>query len=408
MTDAATRSTETRREMSRDNVRPADGDGAGSHGSFEDDPGASRSRWVAAAVVVALAVWMGSGFVFPAQDDAPAEPERAAEIPAVAIRSSTAEIVQQFLRAEGQTEPERSTVIPAQAAGEVTEVGVRRGADVQAGDIIARIGSPEREAALDQAQAEVDRARREFENAQTLLDRGVGTVDRLAQTRSTLAAAEAQVAAAEDALGDLVVRAPFAGRVETLDLEVGEFVQAGARVARIVDLDPIRVLIRIPQQSVAQVEAGQRAEVTFITGQTREGEVIFVGAAADPETRTFEAEVEVPNGDRAIPAGISAQVRLPTGEARAHFVSPAVLSLDVSGTLGVKTVTEEGLVAFHAAEIVRAQTDGVWITGLPDTARIITVGQGFVSAGEEVLPRDETELEIGRVRSGPDLAGGAP
>jgi membrane fusion protein, multidrug efflux system len=358
--------------------------------------------------VVALAAWMGSGFVFPAQEEVPAEPDRTVAISAVAIRSSTADTVQQFLRAEGQAEPERSTVIPAQAAGEVTEVGVRRGADVQAGDIIARIGSPERQSALDQAQAELDRARRDFDNAQTLLDRGVGTADRLAQTRSTLAAAEAQVASAEEALDDLVVRAPFAGRVETLDMEEGEFVQAGARIARIVDLDPVRVLIRIPQQAVALVEEGQRAEVTFITGQTREGEVIFVGAAADPETRTFEAEVEVPNGDRAIPAGISAQVRLPAGEARAHFVSPAVLSLDVSGTLGVKTVTEGGRVAFHAVEIVRAQTDGVWITGLPRSARIITVGQGFVSAGEEVLAREETELEIGRVRSGPDLAGGEP
>jgi membrane fusion protein, multidrug efflux system len=394
--------------MAHDDVRSAESGDAGTPGPFEDDPGASRSRWVAAAVLVALAAWMGSGFLFPAQEEAPDEAERATELPAVAIRSSTAEIVQQFLRAEGQAEPVRSTVVPAQAAGEVTEVGVRRGADVEVGDIIARIGSPERQAALDQAQAELDRARREFENARTLLDRGVGTVDRLAQTRSTEAAAEAQLAAAQDALDDLVVRAPFAGRVETLDVEEGEFVQAGARVAQLVDLDPVRVLIRIPQQAVAQVAEGQRAEVTFITGQTREGEVGFVGAAADPETRTFEAEVEVPNDDRAIPAGISAQVRLPTGEARAHFVSPAVLSLDVSGTLGVKTVTEAGLVEFHPVEIVRAQTDGVWIAGLPDTARIITVGQGFVNAGEEVLARDEAELEIGRVRSGQGPGGDAP
>lgn len=393
--------------MARDDPRADARGGTGEPGPFEDDPGADRSKWVAAAVVVALAVWMGSGFLFPAREEGPTEPRGAAKIPAVAVRSSTAETVRLFLRAEGQAEPDRSTVIPAQAAGEVTEVGVRRGAEVGAGDIVARIGSPERQAAFDQAEAEFDRARRDFENARTLLERGVGTADRLAQTRSTLAAAEAQVASAGDALEDLVVRAPFAGRVETLDVEVGEFVQAGARVARLVDLDPVRVLIRIPQQAVAQLAEGQRAEVTFITGQTREGKVVFVGAAADPETRTFEAEVEVPNGDRTIPAGISAQVRLPTGEARAHFVSPAVLSLDVSGALGVKTVTEEERVAFHPVEIVRAQTDGVWITGLPESARIVTVGQGFVTAGEEVLARDEAELEIGRVRNGPDPAGGA-
>jgi len=374
--------------------------------SFDDDPGASRSRWVAAAIVVALAVWMGSGFVLPSGEEV-SSPAGETGAVAVAVRSSTAETVQQFLRAEGQAEPDRATVIPAQASGEVAEVGVRRGADVEAGDIIARIASGERQAALDQAEAELARAQRDFENAETLLERGVATADRLAQTRSGLAAAEAQVAAAREALGDLAVLAPFAGRIETLDVEVGEFVQAGAQIAYLVDLEPIRVLIRIPQQAVAQIEEGQRAEVTFITGQTREGEVVFVGAAADPQTRTFEAEVEVPNEDRAIPAGISAQVRIPTGATAAHFVSPAILSLDVSGALGVKTVTEEGRVAFHPVEIVRAQTDGVWVTGLPASARIITVGQGFVSEGEGVLARDEAELNISRARDGP-AAGPSP
>ena len=376
--------------------------------AFEDDPGAQRSKWLAAAVVALLALWMGSGFVFPAEEEPEATPAAAAGPVTVAVRLSTAEPVEQYLRAEGQADPDRATAIPAQASGEVADLSIRRGADVEAGEIIARIASSQRRAALDQAEVELERAEREFRNAQTLLDRGVTTADRLAQTRSALAAAEAQVIAAREALDDLAVRAPFAGRIESLDVEEGEFVQAGAQIARLVDLHPIRVLIRIPQQAVSRVAEGQDAEVTFITGQTRTGRVVFIGAAADPETRTFEAEVEVPNEDRAIPAGISAQVRLPTGSAVAHFVSPAVLALDVSGTLGVKTVTDEGRVDFHPVEIVRAQTDGIWISGLPETARIITIGQGFVSEGEAVDARDEGELAIGRVRSGPQAGGGAP
>ena len=375
---------------------------------FQDDPGAHRSKWLAAAVVVLLAIWMGSGFVFPSEEEPETAPAAAAGPVAVAVRLSTAEPVEQFLRAEGQADPDRSTVIPARASGEVADLRVRRGADVEAGELIARIASSERQAALDQAEIELERAEREFRNAQTLLDRGVTTADRLAQTRSALAAAESQVVATRESLEDLAVRAPFAGLIEALDVEEGEFVQSGAQIARLVDIQPIRVLIRIPQQAVARVSEGQEAEVTFITGQTRTGRVVFVGAAADPETRTFEAEVEVPNDDREIPAGISAQVRLPTGAAVAHFVSPAVLALDVSGTLGVKTVTDEGRVDFHPVEIVRAQTDGIWVSGLPETARIITIGQGFVSEGEEVVARDEAELAIGRVRSGPQADGDAP
>jgi multidrug efflux system membrane fusion protein len=141
-----------------------------------------------------------------------------------------------------------------------------------------------------------------------------------------------------------------------------------------------------------RVREGMPAEVRFITGEERTGRVVFVGRAADAETRTFLAEVEVENADGAIPAGVSAEVIVPTEEVWAHFLSPAILSLDTGGVLGVKTVGEDGRVAFHGVEIVRAQTDGVWVAGLPDAARVVTIGKGFVSDGEAVDARPEDAL----------------
>jgi len=376
---------------------------------LEDDRGSGRSKWIAIGVIVVLFVWMGSGFFLPG-DGAGSSDEASSglEPVAVAVRRSEAEAVGQYLRAEGQTEPQRQAGVPAQASGEIAEVLVRRGADVAAGDLIARIAPGQRQANLEQAEQDLRRAERELENAETLLDRGVGTVDRVVQARSALAAAEAQLSAAEEAIADLRITAPFAGRIERLEIEEGEFIQAGVPAAEIVDLRPLKVRIQIPQQAVGTIEEGRTAEVTVITGETREGEVVFVGSSADTETRTFEAEVEIPNEDGALPAGISARVRIPAGSVEAHFVSPAVLSLDASGTLGVKTVTDEGRVEFHAIEIVRAQTDGVWISGLPEVARVVTVGQGFVSEGEEVAARDESELGIGRVRNLPDVTASEP
>jgi multidrug efflux system membrane fusion protein len=146
----------------------------------------------------------------------------------------------------------------------------------------------------------------------------------------------------------------------------------------------------VPQQSLTRISEGQAAQVAFITGETRRGTVVFVGRSAAAETRTFLAEIEVPNEDGAIPAGISAEVRIPTGEAVAHFVSPAIVSLDAEGALGVKTVTDDNTVQFQPIEVERAQIDGIWISGLPDTVELITVGQGFVRAGDRVDPRPET------------------
>lgn len=350
---------------------------------FSDDPGAGRSLWVALGALLAMIAWMASGYVFPS--DAPQQAVRAAEPqpPAVRVQLSRSEAVTLTFTAEGQAQPQRDTVVQAESSGTLETLPFAKGARVEKGDVLAQVSATQAEATLEQAREERARAAREFENASELLDRGVATADRVAQTRAALAAAEAQVATAEQALDNLTLVAPFAGRIESLPVETGEFIAAGEEVARIVDTDPLTVAIQVPQTALNRIEAGQTATVRFITGQEGMGTVTFVGGAAASSTRTFLVEIEVPNPEGAIPAGISAEVTIPTGEAQAHFVAPSTVSLGPDGAIGVKTV-EDDQVRYNPIEIVKAEIGGVWATGLPPEARIITLGQGFVRDGETV------------------------
>jgi multidrug efflux system membrane fusion protein len=359
--------------------------------TFEADKGSSRSTWIAGFLVVAIVAWMGSGFVFPSETEAPQITREDSEPVAVAISKSVAETVTQYYRAEGQAQPDRDTMLRAETSGDVAEVLVRKGQDVTAGTVIARLDPSNNEADAERAAEELARAQREFDNAEQLLDRGIATADRVAQARAALASARAQVTEAEQDAKALTITAPFAGRVETLDLDAGEFVSAGTDVGRLVDITPLTVAIQVPQQSLTRLSVGQSATVNFITGEEREGTVTFVGTSAASETRTFLAEIEVRNEDRAIPAGISAEVIIPTGEATAHFLSPSIVSLSTEGTLGVKTVDADNVVAFFPIEVVRAQIDGIWVTGLPDEADVITVGQGYVNENEIVAPFKEEQ-----------------
>lgn len=361
--------------------------------SFQDDKGASRSTWIAIFLVVAIIGWMGSGYLLPSDDEsAPQAGETRVEPVAVAIQQSTTAPVTLFFQAEGQAQPDRDTSIRAKTSGDVAEVLLMEGEDVENGAVVARLSATRAEADLSRAREELARAQREFDNASQLLERGVATGDRVSQARATLAAAEASVTTAEEAIEFLEITAPFAGRIESLTLDAGEFVQAGAEVGRIVDNRPLTVAIQVPQQALGRIESGQTATVTFITGEEREGRVSFVSTAANSETRTFLTKITVPNEDGSIPAGISAEIRVPTGEAEAHFVQPSTISLSPEGRLGVKTVGDDDKVVFHPIEIVRAEIDGLWVTGMPDTSRIITVGQGFVSEGETVAPStDESQ-----------------
>jgi multidrug efflux system membrane fusion protein len=355
--------------------------------SFQNDKGAWRSTWIAAGLVLAIVGWMGSGYVLPSDDEDRVQPtDKSVEPVAVAVEESATQAVTLYFQAEGQAKPDRDTAIRAEVSGDVAEVFVKKGADVADGAVIARLSATRAEADLKRAREELDRAQREFDNASELLERGVATVDRVSQARATLAAANAQVTTAEEAMESLELTAPFAGRIETLSLDKGEFVQAGADVGRIVDNRPLTVAIQVPQQALGRIKSGQTACVNFITGEEREGTVSFVSTAASAETRTFLTEITVSNEDGAIPAGISAEIRIPTGTVAAHFVQPSTISLSPEGRLGVKTVDDADTVVFDPIEVVRAEIDGVWVTGLPDTARIITVGQGFVREGETVEP----------------------
>lgn len=355
--------------------------------NFEDDKGAGRSTWIALSLLILIVGWMGSGFIFPSeQDETVLEKETVAPV-AVAVTSSQAKSVTQFYQAEGQALPDRDTLLRARTSGDIAEVLIQKGQDVAAGDIIARFVSTENEADINQATEELAAAQRELDNAQRLLDRGVATTDRVVDARSALASAQARLTTVQKSSEDLVITAPFGGRVETLDLDVGEYVSAGTEIGRLVDNTPLSVAIQVPQQQLTRIKDGQKAAVQFITGEQREGVVSFVGTSASAETRTFLAEIEVANADGAIPAGISAEISIPTGETKAHFLSPSIVSLNTDGALGVKTVGENNIVEFHPIAVTRAQLDGIWVTGLPDDVDIITVGQGFVNAGETVDPQ---------------------
>jgi multidrug efflux system membrane fusion protein len=360
--------------------------------SFDTERGSSSSKWVATILLLGVTGWMGSGFILPSEEDVAVTPVASTRLISVAISPSQAENVTQYFVAEGQALPDRTTSIRAESTGQIAEVLVEKGDTVGNGQLIARFDVTRNNAELARATEELARAQRDFDNSETLVERGVATNDRLSQNRAALASAQAAVINAEQSLANSEVTAPFSGRLEALSLNAGEFVSAGSEVGTIVDNTPLSVNIQVPQQSLRNVKTGQEAKVTFITGEERDGVVAFVGSSADTATRTFLAEITVENEDGAVPAGVSAEIRIPTGEAFAHFMSPAALSLGPDGTLGVKTVDADDIVVFTQVVIERAQTDGIWVSGLPETVDIITIGQGYVNHGQTVDPQSEIEL----------------
>jgi multidrug efflux system membrane fusion protein len=274
----------------------------------------------------------------------------------------------------------------------VTELLKEKGDQVEAGEPLARLDHRDREASVLEAKASLDQRTIEYEAARTLGERGFQAETRVAEAKAALEFARYHLRGAEVELSHTEITAPFKGVLEEQPVELGTFVEVGDPIAQIVDLDPIVVATDVPEASIHWIKPGETATLRFVDGSLHEGRVRFVARQAKEQTRTFLVEIEVANPDLAIPAGTSTEVAVLLEPVPAHRVSPGILVLNDDGVLGIKAVDEASTVTFHAANIVRAEAGAVWLQGLPERLRIITVGQGFVSPGQSVEATDEAAL----------------
>jgi membrane fusion protein, multidrug efflux system len=356
------------------------------------------SYLIAGGLVLGVAGWLASGML--ETEPAPATAARTeVRMPLVEVTQSAARPVARYVTARGDVRSFRDAPARTQSAGRVAEILVDQGERVERGQELIRLTLEGRDSQLREARAVLAQRQEDFDAVSQLLEDGFTTATRVRELETQLEQAREVVRRLEEEVGDTTVKAPFSGIVDTVMVEPGEFLDRGADAARLISNSPLRTEVRINQNDIGRIDIGRTVTVSYATGASEAGRVCFISASAEPQTRTFRVEIRTPNSNGAIPSGISAETRIPTQEVDAHFVSTAVLSLGTDGALGVKTVAEDGTVAFNAIDVVRAQTDGMWISGLPDTARIITIGQGFVQAGDKVRV-SERKTEPG----GPDFA----
>ncbi|ROO29504.1 RND transporter [Salinisphaera orenii MK-B5] len=368
-----------------------------------------RPIWIVAAIVVALAAWLASGMIGgdePAAD-APAPAETEARPVSVAVRDSTAEPVWREVELNGETAPDRAVTLRAQTAGRVEAVEARRGARVEAGEVLVRIALADRVSARQEARAVVEQRRLQYEAVRRMSEKGYQTRTDLAQAKSDLEAAQARLAEVEQDIDDTVIRAPFDGVLETRPVEVGDYAAVGDEIARVIQQDPFVVEADLAERDVAFVETGQSGRARLIDGETVEGTVRYVATEADEATRTYAVELEVDNPGGRLVSGASAKLYLPLERVEAHAVPADLLTLDEAGRMGIKTVDANGRVAFHAARVARSTADTLWLSGLPEHLRLITSGQGFVRAGDAVRVVEEAEAAAGDQRPAAAGAEGA-
>jgi len=265
----------------------------------------------------------------------------------------------------------------------VASVAVSKGQAVKTGDLLCTLDQGTRQAAVAQAEASLAQAQTAYTSTQALVNKGSAASNTLVGVEASLKAAQAAVDQAKAELDRTEIRAKSGGIVQDPLTTVGSMLSAGAPCATIVQMDPILFTGNVPEARIGYARLGLPATVSTVTGKTAEGKVSFIASVADAATRSFPIEIEIPNADGSLQAGLTASATVNLGSAAAQLLPQSVLTLDDEGTLGVRAV-ENDKVAFFPVTIISDTRDGVLVTGLPATLDVITVGQEFVQTGQTV------------------------
>ena len=347
----------------------------------------NQSLVTAAGITLALTIWLvsGTGATGSARDPSLESPRvNRPAITSVRVKTMESQLVTRDVIIYGKTEAARSVTLRAEIDGRVLEIGAKRGAPVARNALIVRLDTRDLEARLQQARALVNQRQIQYDASKRLKSKNFQSETNVAEALANLEAARAAAKRVEIEIKHSTLVAPFDGVLHSRPVEVGDFVEKGKLVARIIELDPIVVTGDVTQRELDYLKVGARGSATLITGEPLEGVVRYVASESDGATRTFRVELEVNNPGSRVVSGTTAEMRIPAERLPAHFISPALLSLNNRDKIGVKSVDDSGVVVFHEVDIVRTGADGVWVAGLPQRVRVITVGQGFVRAGDRV------------------------
>lgn len=348
-------------------------------------------------ILLALLLYFVGSAIFRAPAEAPAEADSVsttADKPAPSVIVYPAAVTPHtiLVTLKGSTEPDREVTVRSETMGTVINARVAEGQTVSQGTVLCGLDVESRAARIAEAEAGVAAARLDYDAAQQLEEKGWTTSNNAAAAKAALDRAEAGLAAAKIELAKTRITAPFEGVFETRMAERGDFLSVGAACGRVVDLDPIIVAVDATEDQLGAIDPAVPVSVELATGARADGTVRYIARTANPQTRTFRVEIELPNPDNAIAAGLTASVKLGLGEAPAVLLTPASLVLHDDGRVGVRYVDEAETVQFTEVQVIDDAPDGIWVTGVPDGANLLLAGQDFLREGVQV------RVETGRER----------
>jgi membrane fusion protein (multidrug efflux system) len=286
----------------------------------------------------------------------------------------------------GTTEAWQDVQVAADTAGRIEWMGPREGEKVSKGDLLIKIDVSALKAAMDHAAAQFKLADDLYQRRKRLFERKIIAKEELDQsaTQRTLAATDYEQIKVKYNHG--FPRSPITGIINHRYVDTGEFIDTGKPIADIVNIDRIKINVRVPELDIRFVRVGQKTPVKIDAFPERDlnGKVDFVAFKADPATKTFLVRTLIDNPLGDIRPGMIGRVAFVRRVITDALVAPLFALVDKGGERLV-FVEEDGLAQSRTVSIGVIQGDRVQITsGLKPGDHLIVKGHTEVEDGMKV------------------------
>jgi RND family efflux transporter MFP subunit len=349
------------------------------------------------------------------------ESKASAEVPRLRVARATRAAASAGLALPGSVEPLQETSVYARANGYVRKWRVDIGAKVKKSDVLAELDLPDIDEELGQAQAsaaqanagiaqakaQLELARATDQRYQALRPSGVVSQQEVDQSHASHDAQQANLMASEAAhasaeanvrrLSDLksfgTLVAPFDGVVTLRSAEIGQLVSsgmAGQPLFKVAEVDVVRVFVRVPQLYAQGIRVGMDAptEIREMPGHIFPGKVVRTANELDTATRTLRTEIDIPNAEGSLIAGMYAEVSFDVKrQDQPIYVPSTAVLFNASGTRAA--VVRENVVHWVKVDIVADLGDRLAIgTGLGEGDVIAVNPSDKLEEGMSVRPEE--------------------
>ena len=303
----------------------------------------------------------------------------------------------------------QTTIFP-RSNGYVESWKVDIGDYVQAGQLLAEIATPEVDQQLAQARAQEEIAKLTADRWRDLLVKKVVSKQEYDQNEKAYEGAKANLQQLEKIQGFQQILAPFAGKIAARNIDVGTLVTAGTGnsgtpLFSLVQSDVLRVYVFAPQENAPSIHEGLAAKIVLqeYPGQEFDGKVTRTAGALDPQTRTMQVEVQVPNQQGKLYAGMYGQVKFLLTDDNAPIVVPADAFVFRAQGPQVVTVTNDNRIHWQRISVGRDfGTQLEVLNGLKENTEVVMNPTDDLREGIEVQVKgaEKPKPEGGVAQSG--------